>query len=80
MNELYSEEIHILRANLKEARQEHQALEVQVRELRSTDTATKVRYLTEIVCLASTILSSKLNHSLNNSNYLKPKLNERTQS
>lgn len=38
----YVEEINTLRANLKEARQEHQALEAQVRELRSTETTTKV--------------------------------------
>lgn len=37
------EEIQTLRANLKQARQENQALESQVRELRSTETSTKVR-------------------------------------
>ncbi|KAF9483517.1 hypothetical protein BDN70DRAFT_873831 [Pholiota conissans] len=37
------EEIHTLRSNLKEARHEHQALEAQVRELRSTETATKFK-------------------------------------
>ncbi len=37
-----SEEIHTLRANLKEARMEHQSMEAQLRELRSTETATKV--------------------------------------
>lgn len=31
-----------MRANLKQARQEHQALEAQVRELRSVETSTKV--------------------------------------
>ena len=36
------EEVQNLRANLKEARQEHQTLEAQVRELRSTETSTKV--------------------------------------
>ena len=36
------EEIQTLRANLKEARQEHQTLEAQVRELRSIETSTKV--------------------------------------
>ena len=36
------EEIQNLRANLKEARQEHQTLEAQVRELRSIETSTKV--------------------------------------
>ncbi|KAG6903157.1 hypothetical protein C0995_004704 [Termitomyces sp. Mi166 len=37
------EEIHTLRVNLKEARQEHLALESQVRELRSGETATKYK-------------------------------------
>ncbi|KAF8158177.1 hypothetical protein B0H34DRAFT_444170 [Crassisporium funariophilum] len=37
------EEIHTLRANLKEARQEHQVLEAHVRELRSTETSTKFK-------------------------------------
>ena len=37
-----SEEIHSLRANLKEARMEHQSMEAQLRELRSRETATKV--------------------------------------
>lgn len=36
------EEIQTLRANLKDARQEHQTLEAQVRELRSIETSTKV--------------------------------------
>lgn len=36
------EEIQTLRANLKGARQEHQTLEAQVRELRSIETSTKV--------------------------------------
>ena len=36
------EEIQTLRANLKEARQEHQTLEAQARELRSIETSTKV--------------------------------------
>lgn len=46
------EEIHTLRANLKEARQEHQTLEAQVRELRSTETAIKVcRYVFFTACL-----------------------------
>lgn len=36
------EEIQTLRANLKEARQVHQTLEAQVRELRSIETSTKV--------------------------------------
>ncbi|KAL6308319.1 hypothetical protein BKA93DRAFT_560042 [Sparassis latifolia] len=35
------EEIRTLRGNLKQARQEHQALESQVRELRSSETSTK---------------------------------------
>jgi nucleoprotein TPR len=39
------EEIQTLRSNLKQARQEHQALEAQVRELRSTETSTKVKRL-----------------------------------
>ena len=37
-----AEEIQALRSNLKEARQEYQTLEIQVRELRSTETSTKV--------------------------------------
>ena len=37
------DEIKTLRANLKQARHDHQTLELQVRELRSTDTSTKVR-------------------------------------
>ncbi|KAF6755929.1 hypothetical protein DFP72DRAFT_895626 [Ephemerocybe angulata] len=36
-------EIQTLRANLKEARQEHQALESQVRELKSSETSTKFK-------------------------------------
>ena len=40
-----SEEIKTLRANLKQARQDHQALEAQVRELRSTETSTRVYLL-----------------------------------
>jgi len=39
---LVAEEIHTLRESLKEARQEHQTLEGQVRELRSAETANKV--------------------------------------
>lgn len=42
MSKWATDEIKTLRANLKEARQEHQALEVQVRELRSTETSSKV--------------------------------------
>ncbi|KAI0693206.1 hypothetical protein BC835DRAFT_1276339 [Cytidiella melzeri] len=37
------EEIHTLRGNLKQARQDYQVLETQVRELRSTDTANKFK-------------------------------------
>ena len=37
-----TEEIQTLRTNLKDARQEHQTLEAQVRELRSIETSTKV--------------------------------------
>ena len=40
--ELSIEEIQTLRANLKEARQEHQTLEAQARELRSIETSTRV--------------------------------------
>jgi nucleoprotein TPR len=36
------EEVQTLRASLREARQDHQALEAQVRELRSAETSTKV--------------------------------------
>ena len=39
---IFLEEIHTLRVNLKEARMEHQSMEAQLRELRSTETATKV--------------------------------------
>ena len=38
-----TEEIQTLRTNLKQARQEHQALEGQLRELRSAETATKFK-------------------------------------
>ena len=37
-------EIQTLRADLKQARQDHQALERQLRELTSAETSTKVRY------------------------------------
>lgn len=37
-----TEEVQNLRASLRQSRQDHQALEAQVRELRSTDTSTKV--------------------------------------
>lgn len=40
---LVIEEVTTLRANLKEARQEHQKLETQIRDLRSTETSNKVR-------------------------------------
>lgn len=43
--ELVLEEVQTLRSNLKQARQEHQALEAQVRELRSTETSTTVKWL-----------------------------------
>lgn len=73
------DEIKTLRANLKEARQEHQALEVQVRELRSTETSSKVYYyaLSQNAMLMSTT-SSNSNHLRNNFNSPKPKLTGRT--
>ena len=37
-----TEEVQNLRSSLRQARQDHQALETQVRELRSTETSTKV--------------------------------------
>jgi len=42
---VFLEEIHTLRVNLKEARMEHQSMEAQLRELRSTETVTKVGFL-----------------------------------
>ena len=42
-NENLTEEIQNLRSNLKQARQEHQSLEGQLRELRSAETATKFK-------------------------------------
>jgi nucleoprotein TPR len=38
----YIEEIQTLRTNLKEARQDYQSLETQLREVRSAETSTKV--------------------------------------
>ena len=38
----YPEEIQTLRSNLKEARQDYQSLEAQLREVRSAETSTKV--------------------------------------
>ena len=38
-------EIQTLRSDLKQARQEHQSLERQVRELTSAETSTKVRVI-----------------------------------
>jgi len=38
-----ADEIQALRANLKQARQGYQSLETQLREVRSTENATKVR-------------------------------------
>ena len=38
------EEIQTLRASLKQARQDQQSLEIQLRELRSAESSTKVRY------------------------------------
>ena len=37
-----TDEVQNLRTSLRQARQDHQALETQVRELRSTETSTKV--------------------------------------
>lgn len=37
-----TEEVQSLRTSLRQARQDHQTLEAQVRELRSTETSTKV--------------------------------------
>jgi nucleoprotein TPR len=42
IHDVAAEEVQTLRANLREARQDHQALEAQVRELRSAETSTKV--------------------------------------
>ncbi len=42
---VFLEEIHTLRVNLKEAHMEHQSMEAQLRELRSTETVTKVGFL-----------------------------------
>lgn len=39
------EEISTLRANLKQSRHEHQELEAQIRELRSTENSSKVYWL-----------------------------------
>ena len=39
---LYAGEVQVLRTHLKEARQERQKLELQVRELRATETSTNV--------------------------------------
>lgn len=39
----HTDEIQTLRANLKQARQDHQALESQLRELRSMETAAKFK-------------------------------------
>lgn len=41
----FTEEVTTLRANLKEARQEHQKLEAQLRDLRSSENSNKVRQL-----------------------------------
>ena len=43
------EEIHTLRVNLKQARQDQQSLETQLRELRSAESSTKVRHFHDIL-------------------------------
>ena len=62
------EEIQTLRSNLKQARQEHQALEAQVRELRSTENATKVmtKFIFFKECTLTVFYSSKSTPSINN--------------
>lgn len=62
------EEIQTLRSNLKQARQEHQTLEAQVRELRSTENATKVRkkFIFSKEYTLTTFYSSKSTPSINN--------------
>jgi len=44
-------EIQTLRANLKQARQDYQSLETQLREVRSTENATKVGILLEALAV-----------------------------
>jgi hypothetical protein len=60
-----TEEINTLRTSLKQARQEHLALETQLRELRSTENSTKVRSRhcpTCIYPLTYGLYSSSLTH------------------
>lgn len=43
------EEIQTLRVNLKQARQDQQSLETQLREVRSAESSTKVRHFQDIL-------------------------------
>lgn len=62
------EEVSTLRANLKEARQEHTKLETQIRDLRSAETSNKVyrRQFRSVIDNGSFPRSSRLILSLNN--------------
>ena len=62
-----TDEVQNLRKSLRQARQDHQALETQVRELRSTETSTKVGpFVSPSRSRQLTSLSSSSKHSLSN--------------